>query len=119
MSSLFDQVDNPCQDDCADYRNDDGVDHAPLSGKAESTHNEATYYRSDDADHNVHNGPEAGALHEFSRDPASDETYDKPPENEHVSSPSRSWICVKDLPTLSSASRSPSLSMVRLRSVHV
>ena len=87
MSSLFDQVDNPCQDYRADYGDDDGVDHATLTGKTKSTHNEATDYRADDADHDVHNGPEAGALHEFSRDPASDETYDKPPENKHAFSP--------------------------------
>src|SRR6516225_7857112 len=86
-SSFLDQADNQCQDYSADYRDDDGVDHATLSRKTEGSHNESTHYRANDADHDVHNGPVTGATHELPRDPARDETYDYPPENKHVFSP--------------------------------
>ena len=82
----FNEPDDPGQDDRADYRDDDGVNHATLAGKAECPHDEAAHNGADYADDDVHNGSEAGALHDFAGDPACDQTYDNPPKNKHVSS---------------------------------
>src|SRR5215469_16089230 len=52
-SGFLNESDNKRQNDRADYSDDDGVDHAALPGKADSSHDETTNNRTDNADHNI------------------------------------------------------------------
>ncbi len=82
-----DQPQQEGQDHCAENGDDDCVDHATLTGKAESPHDEAPDDRAYDTDNDIHDRAIATALHQLAGDPARDETDDDPPDDKHARTP--------------------------------
>src|SRR5487761_732164 len=57
---------NPREDYGADDRDDDGVNHAAVPGKAQTAHNEPADQRSHDSKHDVQEETVARSFHDFS-----------------------------------------------------
>jgi hypothetical protein len=75
------------QDHGAENRDDNGVDHPALTGKAKRAHNETADDSAHNADDDVHQRAITAAFHELACQPASNQANNNPPENKHAETP--------------------------------
>ncbi len=72
------------QKDGAKHRDQNRIDHAARSSEAQSAHDEAANYGSDDTDDDIHERAIPAAAHDLAGKPACDQADDDPPQNYHM-----------------------------------
>ena len=74
------ETQNPGEQDCSDYSDEDGVDQTAAPCMSKRLHDEATDNSADDADDDVTEGPVTAALHELTGEKPGDKSHQDPPD---------------------------------------